>query len=554
MQAEAEAMRETAIAEARAAAEREAMEALDAELARVRIETELTVADALKRAKIEAEEAERVRLEAERIRAESERARVEAQAAFAAELTRVRAEVERSLATQLDAARVEAERMRAAEARAAQARAAAEAQLKGEIDRLRFVATQTRKADEAESMRAAEQVQQLERDLAMVHAKAEERQAAQLEEMRAQMAAMREAAAQQARAAAADAIASEVARTAARSSEVARKLHVVRVQPKTSPVPAQLAPVRTSVSPDLVFEDEAADAQPRGDYYQLWQPPPVPPEAPLEEPEVVEPTPIDFRRYAKWAALPVAACLLLATNTGTAIDTVTQMVSPAPPVATVEPVEVAAFVEPVAAKKVGSIQIESTPAGAEAFVDGRSYGVTPVTVPDLGVGTHTLLLKSGAGTVTRKVAVKADQTAIVSEAIYSGWLAIFSPFPVQVVVDGQPASLTEDGRLMTTAGKHVVELISERFNYRATETFEVRPGETTAYTLSAPMGRVNVEAPEGAEIRVDGEPATVVAGEPLALAVGTHEILATHAERGERRVTIDVRHDVTTEVALQFQP
>ena len=105
VQAEAEAMREAAITEARAAAEREARETLNAELARVRSETEVTVADALNKVKVEAEEAERVRVEAERMRAE-------AQEAFAAELARVRAEVEQKLTVQLEAARTEAERMR----------------------------------------------------------------------------------------------------------------------------------------------------------------------------------------------------------------------------------------------------------------------------------------------------------------------------------------------------------------------------------------------------------------------------------------------------------
>ena len=52
VQAEAEAMRDQAIAEARAVAEREAREKLEAELARVRSETELTVADALNKVKV----------------------------------------------------------------------------------------------------------------------------------------------------------------------------------------------------------------------------------------------------------------------------------------------------------------------------------------------------------------------------------------------------------------------------------------------------------------------------------------------------------------------
>ena len=86
---------------------------------------------------------------------------------------------------------------------------------------------------------------------------------------------------------------------------------------------------------------------------------------------------------------------------------------------------------------------------------------------------------------------------------------------------------------MMTPGKHVVELVSERFNYRATETLDVRPGETTAHTLTLPMGSVRVTAPEGAEIRVDAAPRPA-ARRPraLSMSIGSHEISATHPSLG----------------------
>jgi hypothetical protein len=545
--AEADAIREIAIAEARAVAEREARETLDAELARVRSETEVTVADALQKVKIEAEEAERARLEAERLR-------VEAQEAFAAELARVRAEVEQGLAVQLEAARAEAERMRDAEAAAVRGRAAAESQLKSELDRLRFVAAQARKADESETRKASEQIKQLERELASVHAKAEQRQVAELEELRTQMAEMREAAAHHARTAAAEAVAAEVARATAQSSEGAPpRLNVIRMQPRPShPAPLAVPPVEMREAPAAQAEDTGREPERRGDYLSLWQPA-APVEEATEEPEEEVDRAIDFRRHAKWA-LPVAACLLLVTNTGTAISTVARFVGPAakPPALTVEPVEIEPFIE-VVEKRLGSLQVESTPSGAEAAVDGKSYGKTPITIPDLEIGTHTLSLKSAAGTITRKVTVKANETAVVAEAIFAGWLAIFSPIPITAVIDGEPVNLTDDGRFMTTPGKHTVELISERFNYRATETLEVRPGETTAHTVSLPIGSVRVTAPDGAEIRIDGQPASGVPAEGLPVTIGSHEITATHAELGERRVEVDVREGSLTEVTLVFE-
>ena len=47
-----------------------------------------------------------------------------------------------------------------------------------------------------------------------------------------------------------------------------------------------------------------------------------------------------------------------------------------PPALTVEPVNAEPFIE-VVEKRVGRVRVESTPSGAEAIVDGRSYGKTP---------------------------------------------------------------------------------------------------------------------------------------------------------------------------------
>jgi hypothetical protein len=584
----AEAMREAAVAEAREAAVREAREKMDAELARMRSETEVTVARALNKVKLEteeaerlraeearlradeaerlraeearlrAEEAERVRAEAEDARAEAERVRIEAQQAqeaFAAELARVRSEVESTLTAQLDAARTESERMHAAEAAAVRERAVVEAQLQAELDRLKFVSTQTRKADESESRRATDQIKQLEGELARVHAQAEERQAAQLEELRVQMADMREAAAQQARTAAAEAVASEVARAAAQSNNASqRKPNIIRMQPRAG---AQNLPANKVAAREIEKVAAAPHTEerssPSGDYYSLFQPTTASALEPAEEQTETAGAWIDYRWYAKWA-VPVAACLLLVTNTGTAISTVSRFVTPAEkPALIVQPVNPEPFIE-VVEQRVGSLKVESTPDGAEATVDGKRYGKTPVTIPDLEVGVHTLVLKSASGTITRRVTIKSNQTTLLSEAIFSGWLAIFSPIPVTVAIDGKPDNLTEDGRVMTTPGKHVVELFSERFNYRATETLDVRPGETTPHTLTLPMGSVRVTAPEGAEIKVDGAPASGAPAEGLSMPIGSHEISATHPSLGERRASVDVRHGAPTDVTLQFEP
>ena len=150
--------------------------------------------------------------------------------------------------------------------------------MKAELDRLKFVATQTRKADESETRRATDQIKQLEGELARVHAQAEERQAAQLEELHAQMAEMREAAAQQARTAAAEAVATEVARTAAQSNALDAAKAECRQDAAASGGAADV-PERTVAAREV--EDCRGPARrsarrltASGDYYSLFQSPP----------------------------------------------------------------------------------------------------------------------------------------------------------------------------------------------------------------------------------------------------------------------------------------
>ena len=389
--------------------------------------------------------------------------------------------------------------------------------MKADIERLRFVTAQTRKADETETKRAAQLIKQLEAELATVRAKAEERKGNELEEIRAQMAEMREAAAEHARAAAAEAVAAEVARATA---EAAAAVPVAR----PTAVIAQF-PVRDIVvDADEEEEEDVVAERHVSDYLRLWQtntPATASAdvdtsEAPVESLVTAE----NLRRHAKWA-LPLAACLLVVANTGTAISTVSRLVRPEErPALTVQAMqEETPFIE-VVEKRVGSLNVKSTPPGADAILDGKRYGRTPVTIPDLDVGLHTLVLKGTSGSITRKVTIKANQATELNESIYSGWLAIFSPIPVSVTIDGQPVNLTDDARIMTSPGRHVVEFRNDQFSFRATETLEVRPGSTTAHTLVLPKGTLKVRAPEGAEVRVNGEPATGVASEGLQVAIG----------------------------------
>ena len=83
-------------------------------------------------------------------------------------------------------------------------------------------------------------------------------------------------------------------------------------------------------------------------------------------------------------------------------------------------------------KTTGRLQVNSEPGGARVLVDNVARGVTPLTLDDLALGTHSVVLESGAGSVKRTVTLKADEAATLSETIYAGWLKVFSPFELTI--------------------------------------------------------------------------------------------------------------------------
>lgn len=563
--------REIAEAEARAMADElvrlrtDAEETLASELARVRAEVEATLGLQLDRAKAEADrlrEAELARAQAETeilraaaaeearqaaeaaasraLEAEVARVRAEAEARLWDELNRVKEEAEHERFIDQEEAKHTAEKMREAAAREARAVAqmAATRTLDAEIARVR---------SDAEAL--------LEAELARVRAEAEERRIAELQDIRAQMAEVQEAAAQQARAAAAEAVASEVARATSESPAARRQPNVIRLQPKNSP--AASARAKPEAPPVAAEKRLASTAVPNqkaeggGDYYSLWRRDALPEKPRKKRPRVSRPP--RFRR-TKWT-LPIAATVLLVVHNGVFIDSAAWPAAGPTEGTRIEaaPAEVPKAVLPaVPEKKVGELRVESTPEGARVLIDGRQYGKTPLTVPDLQAGRHTVVLQSDVGMIARVVTIKAGGATDLSESIFSGWLAIFSRIPLDIHVNGKPMWNTDDGQLMIAPGRYEVELINQRLNYRETKTLEVKPGEITAYDVSPPMGVVRVVAPDGVEIRVDGEPAGQTPIGDLSVPIGVREIVATHPERGERRQTVEVRYGEPADVRLEF--
>jgi hypothetical protein len=202
-------------------------------------------------------------------------------------------------------------------------------------------------------------------------------------------------------------------------------------------------------------------------------------------------------------------------------------------------------------KPVGKLEITSDPTGARVSVDGTPRGPTPITLSDLTPGRHRVTIESSAGTVTRQVDIKAGATVTLAESIYSGWIAVFAPFELQVYQNKRLIGSTESGQIMMPPGPHRLDLVSTRLGYSESRTVEVRPGQTTAVNVKAAEGTVRVNAPEGAEILVDGNRVGTGPVAEVRVPIGTREILVRHPSIGERRVTTAVTASAPAVVNVQ---
>jgi archaellum component FlaG (FlaF/FlaG flagellin family) len=197
-------------------------------------------------------------------------------------------------------------------------------------------------------------------------------------------------------------------------------------------------------------------------------------------------------------------------------------------------------IPPVPMKNAGAVEVTSTPSGAQVLLDGKPRGVTPLKLPDVSVGRHTIELRSSAGNVQRTVTVEGGKTAAVEESIFSGFLALYSPIEVVVTVGGRRLQFDERSQTMMAPGRHELRVASQALGYESVEQIEVKPGETARLTIKPPLTPVTVTANEPAEVWLDGSRIGDVPVNEMPVALGTHEIVVKRAAGGERKMTVTV--------------
>jgi hypothetical protein len=207
----------------------------------------------------------------------------------------------------------------------------------------------------------------------------------------------------------------------------------------------------------------------------------------------------------------------------------------------------------------GRLSIVTDPAGAQVQVDGRPRGVSPVVIDGLAAAEHLITVASDSGVAQRTIAVSND---VMTEVVFSlprptaapvaGWVAVASPFPVEMLEQNEVIGASGAAKIMLAAGKHEVRLRNESFGFEAPRTITVVPGQVTSVAIDPPKGLLNVNARPWADVLIDG----VVVGQTplsgLSVVIGPHQVTFRHPQFGERTERIDVTVRGVNRVAVDL--
>jgi hypothetical protein len=138
------------------------------------------------------------------------------------------------------------------------------------------------------------------------------------------------------------------------------------------------------------------------------------------------------------------------------------------------------------AKRTGSLQVNSDPAGARVLIDGKPRGFTPLSLHDLAVGSHAVVLETAKGSVRRTVAVSEGRTAQISESIFSGWVHVSSPIEVSVSEGGRALRMDDRSLILLSPGSHDLQFQNGPLGYLGIHKVDVKPGETTRMSIVPP--------------------------------------------------------------------
>jgi hypothetical protein len=204
-----------------------------------------------------------------------------------------------------------------------------------------------------------------------------------------------------------------------------------------------------------------------------------------------------------------------------------------------------------AAEQSGTVVLTTEPAGAHVLLDGKEMGDSPLTLENVPAGKHALTFVTASASVKRIIRVEPGKTAALDVAVFSGWIAVFSPIPLDIEENGRAIGSSEQGRLMLSPGRHQLKLTNAELGYSSVRTVDIEPGEEHPVSVQ-PTGELSANAVPWAEVWMNGKKIgeTPIAG--IVVPLGTHEVIFKNPQFPERRVSVTVTASAPVTTSVDF--
>ena len=206
----------------------------------------------------------------------------------------------------------------------------------------------------------------------------------------------------------------------------------------------------------------------------------------------------------------------------------------------------------------GRLVIRSEPAGAQVVINGRSYGVTPVSLANVVPGEHDIVLKRDGTELRQTVRVEPGVTVSVvaplkPDGLASGWVAIDSPIEIDLFEGGALLGTSRSRQIMVQAGTHSIQFVNEPTGFQHTQQVRVQAGKVERIAVELPRATINVNATPWAEVWIDGRSVGETPIGNLSIAIGPHEVVFRHPELGEKVISALVKVGVPTRLAADLR-
>jgi len=224
--------------------------------------------------------------------------------------------------------------------------------------------------------------------------------------------------------------------------------------------------------------------------------------------------------------------------------------------------EASQYLELPETPSVGSLIVQSDPAGAKVTIDGVDHGPAPANVAGLAPGEHDVVVQGESGPpVKQKVVIQAGVTASILTPVatapaagpVSGWLTVKAPVSVEVREGGRRIGTSDTDKIMMAAGRHDVELVNETLGYRATRSVQVPPGKVAGLSVDMPQGTININAAPWAEVWIDGRRVGETPIGNLPISIGSHEVVFRHPQLGEKRQAVSVTLNAPVRLSIDMK-